>query len=96
MVLHIDSNETGNNYLETLTDKVYKIINDGIIFSNIVERYNEQAHIHYYDKRTVTFYYLESNNFRYVVYMWDIDSHGNLCETAVDWFCVDGAKTPNA
>ena len=91
---HIDSSEVGSNYLDTLTDKVYKITDDGIIFSNTEEQFNEQTNLHYYDKRTSTFYYLESNKFRYVVYMWDIDSYGNLCETVVDWFCIDGSKTP--
>ena len=88
---NIDNDDVDNDY----TDKVEKITEEEIIFSNTEDQYSYQTIIHYYDRINNIFYYLERTvSNRWVVFKWTINEYGELYEEVIDWFYGDGTSTP--
>ena len=76
-------------------DKVEKITDDEIIFSDSEDLYCNQKTLHYYDKKTSKYYYLErSITNRWIVFLVEIDDYFEICETVIDWFYGDETQTP--
>lgn len=88
---NIDNDDVDNDY----TDKVEKITEEEIIFSNTEDQYSYQTIIHYYDRINNIFYYLERTvSNRWVVFKWTVNEYEELYEEVIDWFNGDGTSTP--
>lgn len=92
-----DRKEYFKNYKEKLINKVVKITREYILFSSVEDKYKEQEMLHYYDKKSNTFYKLEHcRHDRWIVIKWllNINYPGLISEQVINWFNVTGSRTP--
>ena len=76
-------------------EKVEKITDNEIIFSDVDDQYCDQKTLYYYDKKASKYYYLErSFTNRWIVFLMEIDDYFEIYMNVIDWFCGDETQTP--